>query len=254
MYLLGGLLFFCLAYVSVGLAGVAVNAKTTKPCLSWGLHFSAEGQPPSPPMDSKKLRDLGGLYLVDGRCICLTFDAGFENGHTADILDTLQKRNVKATFFLTGHYVRENAPLVKRMLAEGHLVGNHTENHPDMARLDSFESFAHELEEFEKTFFAATGRPLTKLYRPPGGKTSEPQLEYAKKLGYTTVFWSLAYVDWQQETQPSREYALGKLYPRMHEGAILLLHSTSATNASILDELIEHWQAEGYLFILPSTQ
>ena len=180
--------------------------------------------------------------------IYLTFDAGYENGCTAKILDTLQKHNVKAAFFLVGNYIARNADLVRRMVEEGHTVGNHTMHHPDMSKLKDKEAFAKELQDLEELFLEKTGEALPKYYRPPQGIYSEENLKLAKDLGYKTVFWSLAYVDWKNDSQPSKEEAFAKLLPRIHPGAVALLHSTSETNAQILDELLTKWEEMGYHF------
>lgn len=182
------------------------------------------------------------------KSLYLTFDAGFENGYTADILDVLKKEKVPAAFFLVGTYLKENPELIKRMAAEGHLVGNHTMTHPDMSAIADDEAFRRELAGVEKEYQEITGKKMKKFYRPPQGKFSFANLQQAEKLGYTTVFWSLAYVDWYVDQQPTREEAMAKLMPRTHPGAVILLHSTSKTNAQILSELIGRWKKEGYTF------
>ena len=138
--------------------------------------------------------------------------------------------------------------MVRRMVEEGHIVGNHTMHHPDMSKLSSEESFSKELKDLETLFQSITGKALPKFYRPPQGIYSEENLKMAQKLGYKTVFWSLAYVDWNNDNQPTSEYAFSKLLPRTHNGAVVLLHSTSQTNAQILDELLTKWKAEDYTF------
>ena len=134
------------------------------------------------------------------------------------------------------------------MEAEGHTVGNHTMHHPDMASIEEKESFRKELEDLEAAYKQVTGKDMKKIYRPPQGKYSENNLKQASEMGYTTVFWSLAYVDWYENDQPTREEALNVLNKRIHPGAIVLLHSTSKTNSEILEELIEGWKEQGYNF------
>ena len=216
---------------------------------SWGLSYRTEGQPPSGPLDRQALADLGAVYVGDGqeKTLYLTFDAGYENGCTARILDTLAKHEVKAAFFLVGHYMKSNADLVRRMAAEGHTVANHSMNHPDMTKL-SAAAFAAELTGLEEVYRDITGAELAKFYRPPQGLYSEENLKAAQNLGYKTVFWSLAYVDWNNDAQPTAQQAFDKLLPRTHDGAIVLLHSTSQTNAMILDELLTRWKEMGYRF------
>ena len=217
---------------------------------SWGLSFQTQGQPPVGPANSAVLARFDAAYLGDTsqKVLYLTFDAGYENGCTAQILDILKKHQVPAAFFLVGNYVQQNPDLVRRMVKEGHIVGNHTMHHPDMSKISEPAAFQKELEDLEALFFEVTGSKMSKFYRPPQGNYSEENLEMAKKLGYKTVFWSLAYVDWQNEKQPTAEFAFEKLLPRTHPGAVVLLHSTSETNAQILDELLTRWENMGYSF------
>lgn len=133
------------------------------------------------------------------------------------------------------------------MLEEGHIVGNHSYHHPDMTQMGK-EEFAKELGELEQLYEQTTGKPMVKYYRPPQGKYSENNLKIAKELGYKTFFWSLAYVDWKQDSQPTHEEAFDKLLKRVHPGAIVLLHNTSKTNGEILDELLTKWEGMGYTF------
>ena len=152
------------------------------------------------------------------------------------------------TEILRPNYLETSPDLVKRMLAEGHIVANHTYHHPDMSKISSKESFLKELTDLEALYTEITGQTMPKYYRPPQGKYSEANLQMAKDLGYHTFFWSLAYVDWYQDEQPSREEALEKLTGRIHPGAVVLLHSTSKTNGEVLDELLGEWEKMGYSF------
>jgi len=217
---------------------------------NWGLSFQSEGSAPIGPANAQTLAKYDAVYLGDTaeKVIYLTFDAGYENGCTAKILDVLKARKVPAAFFLVGNYMEKNADLVRRMVEEGHIVGNHTMHHHDMSKLTDKDTFSRELTDLETLFKDITGKDLPKYYRPPQGTYSEENLRMAQELGYKTVFWSLAYVDWLNQDQPTREEAFGKLIPRTHNGAVVLLHSTSATNAEILDELLEKWEAMGYRF------
>ena len=217
---------------------------------SWGLSFRQEGAAPVAPASSRELARLGGAYLGDTtkKVLYLTFDAGYENGCTAKILDILQKHQVPAAFFLVGNYMQTHPDLVRRMANEGHIVGNHTMHHPDMSKIATEEAFRAELEGVEKLYREITGQEMQKFYRPPQGVYSQKNLEMAQKLGYKTVFWSLAYVDWNNDAQPTAEYAFSKLLPRIHNGGVILLHSTSKTNAEILDELLTKWKEMGYTF------
>lgn len=217
---------------------------------AWGLSFPNEGQSPTGTVSQKVLKGYDAAYLgnTGEKVIYLTFDAGYENGSTAKILDTLQKHQVPAAFFLVGNYIQQNPDLVLRMVNEGHLVGNHTMHHYDMSKISDFDAFSKELKDLEELFRETTGQELPKYYRPPQGVYSEENLKAAQKLGYKTVFWSLAYVDWNNDSQPTKEAAFQKLLPRIHSGAIVLLHSTSQTNGEILDELLTRWEQQGYKF------
>ena len=217
---------------------------------AWGLSFRTEGAPPVGPAGSSQLKQYNAAYLGDAsqQKIYLTFDAGYENGCTAKILDILKKHNVPAAFFLVGNYMEQNADLVRRMEAEGHIVGNHTMHHPDMSKIGDKAAFSKEILDLESIYKEITGKDMKKYYRPPQGVYSEENLKMARELGYRTVFWSLAYVDWNNDRQPTREEAFGKLIPRIHNGAVVLLHSTSQTNAGILDDLLTRWKDLGYTF------
>ena len=217
---------------------------------SWGLSFRQEGMPPMGNADGAHLARYDGAYLGNtaDKVLYLTFDAGYENGSTAKILDTLKAQQVPAAFFLVGNYIEKNADLVRRMAAEGHIVANHTMHHPDMSKLSDKAAFAKELTDLENLYKETTGQEMPKYYRPPQGLYSEDNLAMAKELGYKTVFWSLAYVDWNNDAQPTAQQAFSKLLPRTHDGAVVLLHSTSKTNAEILDELLTRWKDMGYRF------
>ncbi len=223
---------------------------------NWGLSFQQEGKSPIGNATREYLKKYNAYYIGDERsgaqgsekAIYLTFDAGYENGYTATLLDILKEEKVPATFFVVGNFIEENPELVKRMTEEGHIVGNHTMHHPDMSAISDEAGFRKEMSELEAAYKEAVGRDMLKFYRPPQGKYSERNLEMANRMGYTTVFWSLAYVDWLQDSQPSREEALNILNKRIHPGAIVLLHSTSKTNAEILQELLQGWKAQGYVF------
>ena len=245
------------AVLAVAIAGLGVtskildkNAVSTSADGNWGLSFQQAGQPPVANATAGYLKKFDAYYAEDTKekVLYLTFDAGYENGNTAKILDALKKHKAPAAFFLVGNYLKTSPELVKRMVKEGHIVGNHTFHHPDMSQISTMETFSKELGDLEKLYQQTTGQEMKKFYRPPQGKYSEKNLEMAKKLGYHTIFWSLAYVDWNESQQPTREEAFKKLIPRVHPGAIVLLHSTSRTNAQILDELLTKWEELGYTF------
>ena len=235
------------ALMALLMLGIRMTAAV--PASGWGLSFPVPGQPPAGPLGPEKLGMLDAAYLDPdgGKVLYLTFDAGYENGYTDAILDTLKKREVPAAFFLVGDYLEREPDLVRRMAAEGHIVGNHTRTHPDMTKLEG-DAFAAELRGMEELYEDVTGQTLPKFYRPPQGLYSEENLKQAQALGYQTVFWSLAYADWDNDNQPDPDAAVEKLTGRLHDGAVILLHATSKTNAQILDRLIGKWQEMGYRF------
>ncbi len=217
---------------------------------NWGLSFGEEGETPRGNAGADELKKNNAYYVGDTeeKVIYLTFDCGYENGNTEKILDTLKKHNAPAAFFVVGHMIESAPELVCRMADEGHIVGNHTYGHPDMSTLTNKEDFKDELSKLSTLYEEVIGEEISPYYRPPQGVYSEENLKYASELGYKTIFWSLAYVDWYENDQPTKEEAFSKLIPRVHNGAIVLLHQTSATNAAILDELLSEWENMGYRF------
>lgn len=215
----------------------------------WGLFYEEEKKPPVPNMTAEELVPYNAYYQGAGRekVIYLTFDAGYENGNTAPILDALAKHSAPGAFFVVGSYIEQNPELIKRMAAEGHTVGNHSYHHPDMSQKGR-EEFCRELEMTRQAYKELTGREMPKFYRPPEGKFSDENLKWAQEMGYATILWSSAYVDWNTDSQPSHDQAYRKIDRRTYPGAIFLLHSTSQTNAEILDSQMTKWEAEGYTF------
>lgn len=217
---------------------------------NWGLSFPEKGKTPVGNATSEELAAYNAWFAAspEENIIYLTFDCGYENGNTPAILDALQKHQAPAAFFVVGNFLSDQPDLVKRMAAEGHIVGNHTWSHPDMSKISTQEAFSEELNRVSTLYQETTGQEMVKFYRPPQGKYSTQNLQMAKDLGYQTFFWSLAYVDWYQDQQPTHEEAFKKLTGRIHPGAIVLLHNTSSTNAEILDELLTKWEEMGYSF------
>ena len=217
---------------------------------SWGLSFQEPGQPPVANASSSALEAYDARYIGDTgeKVIYLTFDCGYENGNTGAILDALKAHNAPAAFFVVGHFAESAPELLQRMAEEGHIVGNHTYNHPDMSGVTDKTVFLQQMQKVEDVYFAATGQRMPKYYRPPQGCYSSENLALAKECGYKTAFWSLAYVDWNQDDQPATEEAMKTLTKRIHNGAVLLLHNTSSTNAAILDDLLSAYEAMGYRF------
>ena len=215
----------------------------------WGLHFEKENTLPIPNLSDEVLNKYNAYFHgnTQEKVIYITFDAGYENGNTAPILDALKKHNAPAAFFLVGPYIESNPELVQRMVAEGHVVGNHSYNHPDMTTKNK-EEFISQLDKTAAAYKKVTGQDIPLYYRPPEGKFTETNLQWAQQLGYTTVLWSSAYVDWNNDNQPSHDYAFEKIAQRTFDGAIFLLHSTSKTNREILDQQLTKWEQAGYSF------
>ena len=230
--------------------GATMNAGKT--CNWYCMKTESGCQPPLPP-EFSFIKEHGGYYIDDDatdsdKVIYLTFDAGYENGNVEKILDILKKHDAAGAFFILKNLITKNTDLVTRMVNEGHLVCNHTANHKDMTKMCSIEDFKTELDELNAIMLEHVGHELAPFYRPPEGKFNRDNLMWANELGYKTIFWSCAYDDWDNGRQMSREKALGKLMSRLHNGEVLLLHPTSATNAAILDEFMTTLESMGYRF------
>ena len=217
--------------------------------VEWGLHFEQDGAMPIPNLSDAELNPFGAYFHgnTGEKTIYITFDAGYENGCTEPILDALKKHKAPATFFLVGPYIEENPQLVQRMAAEGHTVGNHSYNHPDMTT-KNYSEFMQQLDKTADAYKQVTGTDMPRFYRPPEGKFTTENLQWAQQAGYITVLWSSAYVDWNTDKQPTHDYAFDKIARRTFDGAIFLLHSTSKTNAEILDRQLTRWEQQGYTF------
>ena len=252
------LLFLTLAFLLGSLAGKAelslgihpVSGPVLSSSENWGLSFPEEGTLPTANASIEELKQYDAYYAqdTDEKILYLTFDCGYENGATPAILDALKKHQAPAAFFVVGNFVRDNPDLIRRMTEEGHTVANHTLSHPDMSKISSVENFQKELSGVESLYKEITGTDMIKYYRPPQGIYSTENLKMAQPLGYQTFFWSLAYVDWQQDDQPTHEEAFDKLLSRVHPGAVVLLHNTSKTNGEIMEELLSKWEEMGYTF------
>jgi len=217
---------------------------------SWYCKRQSNHCRPSAEPSMSYVEEENGFFIgpnPDEKVIYLTFDAGYENGNISRILDTLKAHNAEGAFFILENLIRRNPELVERMKNEGHLVCNHTAHHKDMTKLSENE-MEDELRALETLYSEAFGDALAPFYRPPEGKFDRKSLAVAKKLGYHTAFWSLAYADWDNNKQPDPQKAKALLCEHSHNGAVILLHPTSKTNADILDELLCKWEAEGYRF------
>jgi peptidoglycan-N-acetylmuramic acid deacetylase len=195
-----------------------------------------------------------GYYLdkkhgdeCEDKVIYLTFDAGYENGNIERVLDTLKKENVTGAFFVLGNLIEKNTDLILRMFDEGHLVCNHTYSHKTMVGKGR-EEISAELSKLERSCYEKTGKTISKYYRPPEGKFDESSIRIIDDLGYKTIFWSFAYADWDNDRQMSHENAKKKILENIHNGEVMLLHPTSATNAEILGEIISELKNQGYRF------
>ncbi|KGP72612.1 delta-lactam-biosynthetic de-N-acetylase [Pontibacillus yanchengensis] len=215
----------------------------------WGYSKSKNHQPPYTGGYGDLLRKYGGYYIdaTDEKVVYLTFDNGYEQGYTGQILDVLKEKQVPATFFVTGHYVNSASDLVKRMVKEGHIVGNHSWSHPDFSKM-SKERIAKELSKVEKAVAEITDQDSMMYLRPPRGTFSERSLATTEELGYITMFWSLAFVDWHTNQQKGWEYAYRSVINQIHPGAVMLLHTVSEDNAEALEHMIEELQKQGYQF------
>lgn len=217
---------------------------------NWGLSFKKQGERPTGNATPEYLKEFNSYFIAPegNKKIYITFDAGYEAGYTPKILEALKKHNAKATFFVVGTLMKSNPELIKQIDEKGHIVANHSMHHPNMSKMSTMEDFKKEIEPVEELYKEITGKDMKKFYRPPQGIFSETNLKMANELGYKTIFWSLAYVDWYKDKQPSKEDALNKIMSRIHDGAIILLHSTSKTNSEILDELLTKLEKQGYTF------
>ena len=217
---------------------------------NWYFKKTNDHTKPPLPSEFSFIENCGGLWCGSGedKVIYLTFDAGYENGNIEKILDAMQKHHAKGAFFILENLVKRNTDLVLRMANEGHLVCNHTAKHPDMSKITDKEAFCRQLRDMETIYTEKTGQKLAPYYRPPQGKFSQTNLEFADEMGYDTVFWSFAYADWDNNRQMHAEQALSKILEHTHPGMVILLHPTSHTNAEIMDRLLFAWEEMGYRF------
>lgn len=231
---------------NIASAAVAVDTP-----YHFGFKRSTGGQLPSINEEGFKgiVDKHGAIFLGDTsrKDLFLTFDNGYENGFTAPILDTLKAKKVPAIFFITGHYVKDQPDLVKRMAAEGHLVGNHSWSHPDMTTIPDAR-IKEELDRVKQAAAPLTGTDKMRYLRPPRGIFSDRVLQVTKELGYTNVFWSIAYKDWDVKDQKGADYAYQKVVSQLHPGAVILLHSVSKDNAAALGSIIDEARRQGYEF------
>ncbi len=222
--------------------------------FAWGFRrMKDEVQPEFSAEYTKVLDDYDGIYVgnKEDKIVYLTFDEGYENGYTSSILDTLEEKEVEATFFVTGPYVKQNKDLIQRMIDEGHIVGNHTWSHPSMPSVTDDAKLKKDIMDLHDYVLENFNYEMTFL-RPPKGEFSERTVKLSKDLGYTTVLWSFAYDDWDVNNQKGVEYAKKMIYNNLHPGAVILLHAVSKDNTEVLGEVIDEIRNRGY-DILPLT-
>ena len=226
---------------------VAANGQSYNRILRWGIARKPDNQiPAADPGAPELLAKYGGAYIGDTsrKVIYLTFDEGYENGYTSKILDALKANNAKAVFFITGPYLKEHQDLVRRMVEEGHIVGNHTIHHPSLPTI-SDSQIEEEVLGLERAFKEKFGKPM-RFLRPPKGEYSEKTLAITYKLGYCNLFWSFAYDDWYRDKIRGADYAYNIVMRNLHNGAVLLLHAVSKDNADALDRIMKGAKERGY--------
>ena len=231
-----------------------ISAENTQ-SQSWYCVRNKDHKQPVADANMRYIEKYNGYYIdrkhgddSEDKVVYLTFDAGYENGNVEKILDVLKAKDTVGAFFILGNLITKNTDLVNRMAEEGHLVCNHTVSHPDMTKKTTIEDFAAELTALENLYKEYTGYEMPKYYRPPEGRFNEQTMRFANQLGYKTVFWSFAYADWDNGKQMSHAEAKKKILDNIHNGAVILLHPTSATNAAILGDIIDELKAQGYRF------
>ena len=241
--------------VAVILAFTVIPAAYAEDAQNWYCVRNKDHKQPIVGSDLSWVESYGGYYINHAhgdsskeKVIYLTFDAGYENGNVAKILDIMKEKRVTGAFFVLEHLVCENDELVLRMIDEGHLVCNHTANHPDVTELKDRDAFKAELRGLENVYREKFGKEMSKYFRPPEGRFNRRTLEYAQELGYKTVFWSFAYADWDNNAQMSVQAAKDKILGNIHNGAVILLHPTSNTNVAVLGDVIDTLKAQGYSF------
>ena len=230
-----------------GTLPVASSFSTKKIGWGQGTQVDDRNRPVGAVTAAAQYGKYDAIFLgADEKAITLTFDEGYENGYTPVILDVLKEKDVSAVFFVTGDYVEKEPDLIRRMIDEGHTVGNHSQNHPSMPELSETE-MAQEIKTLHDTLLNDFGYTMT-LFRPPMGEFSEQSLAVTQSLGYRSMFWSFAYKDWVVDDQMGPEAALKKTCGALHPGAVYLLHAVSSDNAAILGDFIEEARAQGYTF------
>lgn len=246
-------IFFTLIIIGLVLFEFTIISSATNnvsnKLICWGFKRAQNNNQPTLDTPSKDILEKYNGFAIGNSekpYIYLSFDLGYEAGYTSQILDVLKENQIQASFFITAHYVNTQPDLVRRMIEEGHIVGNHTVNHKDLVKL-SDDEIKKELTELSNTIYDKFGYEVT-FFRPPKGEYSERVIKIASELNYTTVLWSSAYDDWDENKQGREEYGKAKILDNLHNGCILLLHGTSKDNANILDSVVKETISKGYEF------
>lgn len=215
--------------------------------ISWSFKRNTEHKPTTGYNEGVDLAFFDAFYIVPtaNKVIYMTFDEGYENGYTASILDSLKENDVQAAFFVTASYIKNNVDLVKRMKEEGHIVGNHSVHHKNTPRL-TYDETVSELKEVEEIMKTYTGYSLDLFFRPPYGTFSERSLYITRQQSYKSIFWSMAYGDWDTENQPGQDVAYNHVISNVHPGAIILLHAVSKSNTEAMDDILKELHNQGY--------
>ena len=222
-----------------------ISSKTF--AYGWGFSKNSHHLSPEIGFYKEEIKDTDSYYLgnTNEKEIYLTFDAGYDNGVLSGILDILKEKNVKSTFFVTGDFLTREKELVKRIVNEGHIIGNHTWNHKNITKI-SKDELKEELEKVEKEYYNITGKEMIKFFRPPEGEFNKEALMNLKNLGYKTFFWSIAYKDWDTNNQKGGDYGYKMIMDNIHNGAIVLLHTVSKDNLECLPKVIDELRNDGY--------
>lgn len=242
----------CSATPKTGRTPTETEAPTPLPVSAgtegWGFRRMEGARPEFTEKQKKDMNTYGCIYMgKEDEGIYLTFDEGYEVGYTESILDTLKEKGVPAAFFITGDYLEKEPELVQRMVDEGHIVGNHTQNHPSLPQVTDDAKARAELSTLADGFRELTGKEM-KYFRAPKGEYNERTLALVRDMGYTDVFWSFAYQDWEQGKERGKEYAVEKVTEGLHGGIVILLHAVSSDNAEALGEIIDAARAKGLVF------
>ena len=245
------LILFSICVIQLNEINTISTAAQSNKTIGWGIKRASNNMQPDVGESNKKiLEENGGICLGSDlqKIIYLTFDEGYEAGYTESILNTLKENEVKATFFITSHYLNTASELVERMINEGHTVGNHTSSHPSMPSITD-EEIEKEIMQLHQAVYQKFNYEM-KYLRPPKGEFNERTLKKTSELGYKTVMWSFAYFDWDEKKQPSIEEAKNMIINNFHSGEIMLLHPNSKTNSEVLDAIIKEAKSQGYEFKL----